>query len=497
MLQKLDHKREANLIGGEWIGADSGATIEVTDPATGDVIGTVPKAGRAETKRAIEAAAKALPAWKARPAKERAKILHKLADLIEQEVEPLASLLTVEQGKPLSESRGEVGMSAAYVRWFAEEAQRVYGDVIPSPWPNRKIIVQKEPVGVVAAITPWNFPSSMISRKLGPALATGCTVVVKPATQTPYSGLAWGVLAEKAGVPAGVVNIVTGSAKEIGAELTSNGIVRKITFTGSTEVGKELMAQAAGTMKRVSMELGGNAPFLVFDDADLDRAVEGAMIAKYRNAGQTCVCTNRFIVQAGIYDRFAEKLAEASRKMKVGNGLESGVIQGPLIDRHAVEKVQELIGDATSKGAKVVTGGKPHALGGTFFEPTVLAGVTPQMRVAQEEIFGPVAPLFRFETEEEAIRLANDTVYGLAGYFYTKDLGRAFRVADALQYGLVGVNEGLITTEVAPFGGYKESGMGREGSRYGVEDYLNVKYVCIGGLAAPAPTEGKAKASAE
>jgi succinate-semialdehyde dehydrogenase/glutarate-semialdehyde dehydrogenase len=497
MLQKLDHKREANLIGGEWVGADSGATIEVTDPATGDVIGTVPKAGRAETKRAIEAAAKALPEWKARPAKERAKILHKLADLIEQEQEALASLLTVEQGKPLAESRGEVGMSAAYVRWFAEEAQRVYGDVIPSPWPNRKIIVQKEPVGVVAAITPWNFPSSMISRKLGPALATGCTVVVKPASQTPYSGLAWGVLAEKAGVPAGVVNILTGSAKEIGAELTSNPAVRKITFTGSTEVGKELMAQAAGTMKRVSMELGGNAPFLVFDDADLDRAVEGAMIAKYRNAGQTCVCTNRFIVQAGIYDRFAEKLAEASAKMKVGNGLESGVIQGPLIDRHAVDKVQELIGDATSKGAKVVTGGKPHALGGTFFEPTVLAGVTPQMRVAQEEIFGPVAPLFRFETEEEAIRLANDTIYGLAGYFYTKDLGRAFRVADALQYGLVGVNEGLITTEVAPFGGYKESGMGREGSRYGVEDYLNVKYVCIGGLAAPAPTEGKAKASAE
>lgn len=482
MLQKLDYKREANLIGGQWVAADSGRTITVTDPATGETVGTVPQSGRAETKRAIDAAAAALPAWRAKTAKERAKHLHKLADLIEQDAEALATLLTVEQGKPLAESRGEVGMSAAYTRWFAEEAQRIYGDVIPSPWPNRKILVTKEPVGVVAAITPWNFPSSMIARKLGPALAVGCTIVIKPASQTPFSGLAWGALAEKAGIPAGVVNVVTGSASEIGAELTSNPIVRKITFTGSTEIGKALVAQAAGTMKRVSMELGGNAPFIVFDDADLDRAVEGAMVAKYRNAGQTCVCTNRFIVQAGIYDRFAENFAAAAKAMKVGNGLEQGVQQGPLIDMKAVAKVEELIADATGKGARVVTGGKRHASGGTYFEPTVLSHVTPAMKVAQEEIFGPVAPLFRFTTEEEAIALANDTVYGLAGYFYTKDLGRAFRVAEALQYGLVGVNEGLITTEVAPFGGYKESGVGREGSKYGCDDYLNVKYTCLGGL---------------
>jgi succinate-semialdehyde dehydrogenase/glutarate-semialdehyde dehydrogenase len=482
MLQKLDYKREANLIGGRWVEADSGRTIAVTDPATGETVGTVPQGGRAETKRAIDAAAEALPAWRAKTAKERAKLLHKLADLIEQDAEALATLLTVEQGKPLAESRGEVGMSAAYTRWFAEEAQRIYGDVIPSPWPNRKILVTKEPVGVVAAITPWNFPSSMIARKLGPALAVGCTIIIKPASQTPFSGLAWGALAEKAGIPSGVVNIVTGSASEIGAELTSNPLVRKITFTGSTEIGKTLVAQAAGTMKRVSMELGGNAPFIVFDDADLDRAVEGAMVAKYRNAGQTCVCTNRFIVQAGIYDRFAEKFAGAAKVMKVGNGLEQGVQQGPLIDMKAVAKVEELIADATDKGARIVTGGKRHASGGTYFEPTVLSHVTSAMKVAQEEIFGPVAPLFRFETEAEAIALANDTVYGLAGYFYTKDLGRAFRVAEALQYGLVGVNEGLITTEVAPFGGYKESGIGREGSKYGCDDYLNVKYTCLGGL---------------
>jgi succinate-semialdehyde dehydrogenase/glutarate-semialdehyde dehydrogenase len=482
MLQKLDYKREANLIGGRWVEADSGRTIVVIDPATGETVGTVPQGGCAETKRAIDAAAEALPAWRAKTAKERAKLLHKLADLIEQDAEALATLLTVEQGKPLAESRGEVGMSAAYTRWFAEEAQRIYGDVIPSPWPNRKILVTKEPVGVVAAITPWNFPSSMIARKLGPALAVGCTIIIKPASQTPFSGLAWGALAEKAGIPSGVVNIVTGSASEIGAELTSNPLVRKITFTGSTEIGKTLVAQAAGTMKRVSMELGGNAPFIVFDDADLDRAVEGAMVAKYRNAGQTCVCTNRFIVQAGIYDRFAEKFAGAAKVMKVGNGLEQGVQQGPLIDMKAVAKVEELIADATDKGARIVTGGKRHASGGTYFEPTVLSHVTSAMKVAQEEIFGPVAPLFRFETEAEAIALANDTVYGLAGYFYTKDLGRAFRVAEALQYGLVGVNEGLITTEVAPFGGYKESGIGREGSKYGCDDYLNVKYTCLGGL---------------
>ncbi len=483
MSHKLDYKREANLIDGHWVSADSGATINVTDPATGEVIGTVPNMGRTETKRAIAAAAKALPAWKATTAKERAKLLHRLADLIEQEVEGLGTLLTVEQGKPLAEARGEVMFSAAYVRWFAEEAQRVYGDVIPSPWPGRKILVTREPVGVVAAITPWNFPSSMISRKIGPALAVGCTVVVKPAELTPYSGLAWGALAEKAGIPPGVVNIVTGTPADIGAEMTSNPQVRKISFTGSTAVGKLLLAQSAATVKRVSMELGGNAPFIVFDDADIERAVEGAMIAKYRNSGQTCVCTNRFLVQAGIYDAFAEKFAAAASRMKIGNGLEPGTQQGPLIDGRALAKVERLIADALEKGARIATGGKPHALGGTFYEPTVLTGVTTQMKLAREEIFGPVAPLFRFEREEEAIAMANDTEYGLAAYFYTSDLARAFRVSDGLKYGMVGVNEGMITTEVAPFGGVKESGLGREGSKFGVEEYLDMKYLCLGGLA--------------
>jgi succinate-semialdehyde dehydrogenase/glutarate-semialdehyde dehydrogenase len=482
MLHKLEFKREANLIGGEWVAADSRQVIEVNDPATGEVIGTVPKSGRAETRRAIDAAAAAFPGWSAKTAAERAEALRKLAGLIEQNKEELAMLLTVEQGKPLAESRGEVGMSAAYVLWFAEEARRIYGDTIPSPWPDRRILTIKQPVGVVAAITPWNFPSSMIARKLGPALATGCTMVIKPASQTPYSGLAWGVLCEKAGIPAGVVNILTGAASEIGAEMTSNPLVRKVTFTGSTEVGKKLVEQAARTLKRVSMELGGNAPFLVFDDADLDKAVEGAIASKYRNAGQTCVCTNRFIVQDGIYDAFAARLAKASAALKIGNGFDQGVQAGPLIDDKAVEKVEAHIADAVAKGGTVLTGGKRSKLGGTFFEPTVIAGVTPQMKVAREETFGPVAPLFRFAREEEAIGLANDTEFGLACFFYTRDLGRAFRVSEKLQYGQVGVNAGVITTEVAPFGGVKESGLGREGSHHGMEEYVEIKYIMMSGI---------------
>jgi succinate-semialdehyde dehydrogenase/glutarate-semialdehyde dehydrogenase len=482
MTHDLSFKREAAYVNGRWIAADSGKTFAVTNPANGETLGTAPNCGKAETARAIEAADAALPAWRAKTAKERAKILHRLADVIEQNLEPLGVLLTMEQGKSLAEAKGEANFSAAYVRWFAEEAQRVYGDVIPSPWPGRRILVTKEPVGVVGAITPWNFPSSMIARKLGPALAAGCTIVIKPASQTPYSGLAWGALAEMAGVPAGVVNVVTGSASAIGGELTSNPLVRKITFTGSTAIGKLLVEQSARTLKKVSMELGGNAPFIVFDDADLDRAIEGALIAKYRNSGQTCVCTNRFLVQAGIHDAFVRKLVEASNALKIGDGLDAGVQQGPLIDAKAVAKIEEHIADALAKGAQVVAGGKRHKLGGTFFEPTVMTGVTPDMSVAREETFGPLSPVFKFATEQEAVKMANDTEFGLASYFYTADLGRAFRVAEALKYGMVGVNEGLITTEVAPFGGVKESGMGKEGSKYGIEDYLDVKYVCVGGL---------------
>ncbi|WP_028034854.1 NAD-dependent succinate-semialdehyde dehydrogenase [Chelativorans sp. J32] len=483
MLKKTSHfLREANFIGGSWVEADSGAAIEVTNPATRQTIGTVPKCGRAETRRAIEAAQEAFQSWKKTSANDRAKLLRKLHDAIMDNQDALAELLVMEQGKPLFEAKGEVGMSAAYILWFAEEGRRVYGDVVPSPWADRRILVTKEPVGVIGAITPWNFPSSMLARKLGPALAAGCTAVAKPASQTPYSGLAWGVLAEEVGFPKGVINIVTGSASEIGDELTENPLVRKITFTGSTEIGKLLMQKAAGTVKKVSMELGGNAPFLVFDDADLDRAVEGAIIAKYRNSGQTCVCTNRFFVQDGIYDRFVEKLVEATKKLKVGSGLEDGVQQGPLIDDGAVEKVEELLADATEKGGKIATGGKRHDLGGTFFEPTVLTEASPRMRLMEEEIFGPVAPVFRFKEEAEGVAMANDTSFGLACYFYTSDLGRAFRVMEGLRYGLVGVNEGLITTVEAPFGGFKESGLGKEGGHQGIEDYLDTKYVCIGGL---------------
>ncbi|MBZ9603034.1 NAD-dependent succinate-semialdehyde dehydrogenase [Phyllobacterium sp. KW56] len=480
MPNTLPLQRDRNLIGGAWVEADSGATIEVTNPATGEIIGTVPNCGALETRRAIAAAHVAFETWRHTTAAERAGKLRKLAAAIEKSKEDLAILLTTEQGKSLSEARGEIGMSAAYVQWFAEEARRVYGDTIPSPWVDRRILVTKEPIGVVAAITPWNFPSSMLSRKVGAALAAGCTVVAKPASQTPYSAIAWGLLAEEAGIPSGVINIVTGSATQIGSEMSSNRTVRKVTFTGSTGIGKLLMAQAASTMKRVSMELGGNAPFLVFDDADLDRAVEDAVASKYRNSGQTCVCANRFYVQTGVYDAFAAKFARAVRDLKVGNGLAEGVTQGPLIDDNAVAKVEEHIADALENGGRLMAGGKRHALGLTFFEPTIMTEVTSKMKVAREETFGPLAPLFRFETEEQAIAIANDTEFGLAAYAYTKDVGRAFRILEGLQYGQVGINAGVITTEVAPFGGVKQSGLGREGSKYGLEDYLNIKYGCIG-----------------
>jgi succinate-semialdehyde dehydrogenase/glutarate-semialdehyde dehydrogenase len=483
MLQKTSHyMRQANLIGGEWVDADSGATLDVTNPANGQAIGTVPKSGKAETRRAIEAAEKAFQSWRKTSANERSKLLRRLHDLILENQDPLAELLTMEQGKSLTEAKGEIAISAAYVLWFAEEGRRTYGDVVPSPWADRRLLVTKEPVGVIAAITPWNFPSSMLARKIGPALAAGCTAVVKPASQTPYSGLAWGALCEEAGFPKGVVNIVTGSASEIGDELCSNPLVRKITFTGSTEIGKMLIEKSASTVKKVSMELGGNAPFVVFDDADIDRAVEGAMVAKYRNSGQTCVCTNRFFVQAGVYDTFVEKLADASRKLKVGAGLDDGTQQGPLIDAKAVEKVEEHVADAVAGGARILTGGKRHEKGGTFFQPTVVADMKRGMKAAKEETFGPLAPVFRFETEDEAIAMANDTPFGLASYFYSRDIGRVWRVAEALEAGLVGVNAGLISTELAPFGGYKESGLGREGGPWGIEEFLEVKYVAMAGL---------------
>jgi len=474
--------RQQCYIDGAWIDASGGASIDVDDPATGDILGTVPKLGRAETRSAIDAAARAFPAWRRRTAKERAIVLRRWFDLMMANQEDLAQLMTAEQGKPLGEARGEVAYAASFLEWFGEEAKRVYGDTIPGHQADKRIVVTKEPIGVVACITPWNFPLAMITRKAGPAIAAGCTVVLKPASQTPFSALALAELAERAGVPKGVLNIVTGSAGEIGAELTSNPIVRKLSFTGSTEIGKVLMAQCAGTVKKLSLELGGNAPFIVFDDADLDAAVEGAILSKYRNTGQTCVCANRLLVQDGVYDAFAAKLAAAVARLQPAPGTESGATQGPLIDDKAVAKVESHIADAVSKGATVVVGGRRHPRGGRFFEPTILTGVTPAMAVAREETFGPVAPLFRFRDEAEAIHMANDTEFGLAAYFYGRDVGRIFRVAEALEYGIVGINTGIISTEVAPFGGVKESGLGREGSKYGIEEFLEIKYLCLGGI---------------
>ena len=475
-------KSEA-YIGGEWVSAITRKTFPVTNPATGEEITQVPDMGRDETHRAIEAAREAFSAWSAKTAKERAILLREWFNLIMANQEDLAVLLTTEQGKPLAEARGEVAYGASFIEWFAEEGKRVYGDVIPTPVAGKRILVLKQPIGVVAAISPWNFPVAMITRKVAPALAAGCTVVIKPAEDTPLCALALAELGKQAGIPHGVLNVVTTTnPAAVGAELTSNPLVRKLSFTGSTEIGKLLMRQGADTVKKISLELGGNAPFIVFDDADLEAAVRGAMASKYRNSGQTCVCANRFLVQDGIYDAFAAKLADAVSRLKVGPGLESGVQQGPLINEAGVEKVEAHIKDALFKGARVLVGGKRHILGGTFFEPTVLTDVTNLMQVSEEETFGPVAPLFRFKTEGEAIRMANDTRFGLASYFYTRDLGRAWRVAEALEYGMVGVNEGIISNEVGPFGGFKESGIGREGSKYGIDEYLEIKYVMVGGL---------------
>jgi succinate-semialdehyde dehydrogenase/glutarate-semialdehyde dehydrogenase len=475
---------EACYLDGQWIQAKPGQMIDVDNPATGEIIGRVPKFGGAEAKKAIEAANRAFPAWSKKTAKERAGVLRRWFDLMMENQQDLARLMTLEQGKPLTESKGEVAYAAAFLEWFGEEAKRVYGDTIPQHQADKRIVVIKQPIGVVACITPWNFPLAMITRKAGPALGAGCTVVLKPASQTPFSALALAELAERAGVPKGVFNVLTGSATEIGGELTSNPIVRKLSFTGSTEIGKLLMAQCAGTVKKLSLELGGNAPFIVFDDADLDAAVEGAIASKYRNTGQTCVCTNRVLVQDTVYDVFAAKLAVAVKALKPAPGVEAGATQGPLIDDAAVQKVESHIRDAQSKGAKVLVGGHRHALGGRFFEPTVLTDVTLQMAVAREETFGPVAPLFRFKSEGEAIALANDTEFGLAAYFYGRDIARVWRVAEALEYGIVGINSGIISTEVAPFGGVKESGLGREGSKYGMDEFLEIKYMCFGGITA-------------
>ncbi|OEZ83977.1 glutarate-semialdehyde dehydrogenase DavD [Janthinobacterium sp. HH104] len=484
MLQLKDPTllRHQAYVNGAWVDADGGQTINVNNPATGEHIGTVPLMGAAETRRAIEAANAAWPAWRKKTAKERAAVLRRWHDLILENADDLALIMTTEQGKPLPEAKGEVQFGASFIEWFAEEGKRVAGDTLQSPWPDRRLVVTKEPIGVCAAITPWNFPAAMITRKVGPALAAGCPMVLKPAEATPFSALALAVLAERAGVPAGVFSIVTGAPKDIGGEMTSNPIVRKLTFTGSTQVGRLLAEQCAPTIKKLSLELGGNAPFIVFDDADLDAAVEGAIASKYRNAGQTCVCANRLYVQDSVYDAFADKLVAAVAKLKVGNGIEAGVTQGPLIDAKAVAKVEEHVADALGKGGRLLAGGKRHALGNGFFEPTIIADVTNDMRVATEETFGPLAPLFRFKTDDEVIGLANNTEFGLAAYFYSRDIGRIWRVAEGLETGMVGVNTGLISNEIAPFGGVKQSGLGREGSTYGIEDYLVIKYICMGGI---------------
>ena len=474
--------RERSFINDEWVAADSGGTIEVHNPATGALLGTVPDMGAAEARRAIEAAHAAMPAWAKKTAAERARILRKWFELMMANQEDLAVIMTAEQGKPLAESRGEIAYAAAFIEWFAEEAKRVYGDVIPGHQADKRILVLRQPIGVVAAITPWNFPAAMITRKAGPAIAAGCPIVVKPAQQTPFSALAMAELGARAGLPAGVFNVLTGDAKGIGGEFTGNDKVRKVSFTGSTPVGKLLMSQCAATVKKVGLELGGNAPFLVLEDADLDAAVAGAIASKYRNTGQTCVCANRFIVHDKVYDAFTQKLIEAVGKLRVGDGLKGETDQGPLIDAKALAKVEEHVADAQAKGAKIAAGGKRHALGGTFYEPTVLTNVSTGMMLAREETFGPVAPLFRVHSDEEAIRLANDTEFGLAAYLYTRDLARSWRVTEALEYGIVGLNTGLISTEVAPFGGVKESGIGREGSKYGILEFTELKYVCVGGI---------------
>ncbi len=481
-LKDPDLLRMQGLVAGQWCDADSGETLEVVNPATGEIVGTTPFMGAAETRRAIEAAKEAMPGWASKTAKERAAILRKWNDLLLENTDDLAKIMTVEMGKPLAEAKGEVAYAASFIEWFAEEGKRIYGDTIPEHQSDKRIVVIKQPIGVTVAITPWNFPIAMITRKAAPALAAGCPMVIKPAELTPYSAFAMAVLAERAGIPSGILGIVTGDAPAIGTEMTSNPLVQKLTFTGSTAVGKLLMEQCAATVKKTSMELGGNAPFIVFDDADLDEAAEAALASKYRNSGQTCVCANRMYIQEGIHDAFVKKLGEKVASLKVGNGLDDGVSQGPLITEAAVKKVEDHIADALSKGAKVETGGNRHSLGQTFFEPTILTGVTQDMKVAKEETFGPMAPIFKFSDEQDVIALANDTEFGLAAYLCARDIGRIWRVSEALEYGIVGINTGIISTEMAPFGGVKQSGIGREGSKYGIDDYLEIKYMCIGGI---------------